>query len=127
MVVLECRFGSDCKHVKKQSEGVYTVVEGKYCNYKHPKETKESVCVRFGMSTPKVNSIEIIDLEPKQPRSIMKECVKQPVWEIKLDTVKEITQETEEEVVIRVQKELAVQALEIVVKSGKNKIRVEFI
>jgi hypothetical protein len=76
------------------------------------------------MSTPKVNSTEIIDLEPKQPRSIMKECVK-PVWEIKLDTVKEITQETE--VVIRVQKELAVQALELVVKSGKNKIRVEFI
>ena len=125
LVVLDCCFGSDCKYVEKQTEGVYTVVEGKYCNYKHPKETKESVCVRLGMP-PKVNSSKIIDLEPKPPRSIMKEYVKH----VSLDTVKEITsnpQKTEEEVVIRVQKELAVQALEILVKAGKNKIKVEFI
>jgi hypothetical protein len=123
LVVLDCHFGSDCKYVQKQTEGVYTVVKGKYCNYKHPKETKESICVRLGMP-PKVNSSEIIDLNPKLPRSIMKEHVKS----VSFDTVKEITQETEEEeVVIRVQKELAVQALEILVKSGKNKIKVEFI
>jgi hypothetical protein len=124
LIVLDCHFGSDCKYVQKQTEGVYTVVKGKYCNYKHPKETKESICVRFGMP-PKVNSSEIIDLKPKLPRSIMKEHVKP----VSFDTVKEITPNLQktEEVVIRVQKELAVQALEILVKSGKNKIKVEFI
>jgi hypothetical protein len=118
LVVSECTFGSECKHVKKQSEGVYTVVEGKYCKYKHPKETKESVCIRFGMTV-----VNIIDIKPKQPRSIMKESVKR----INVDTVKETKDNDDQEVVIRVQKELAVQALEIVVKAGKNKIRVEFI
>ena len=131
LVVSECRFGSECKHVKKQSEGVYTVVEGKYCKYKHPKETNDSVCVRFGM--PVVNIIPIIDIKPKQPRSIMKESVKR----INVDTVKEtmhvpvislVTKDNDDqEVIIRVQKELAVQALEIMVKTGKNKIKVEFI
>ena len=124
LVVLDCHFGSDCKYVQKQTEGVYTVVKGKYCNYKHPKETKESICVRLGMP-PKVNSSEIIDLNPKLPRSIMKEHVKP----VSFDTVKEITPNLQktEEVVIRVQKELAAQALEILVKAGKNKIKVEFI
>lgn len=128
LVVSECRFGSDCKHVKKQSEGVYTLVEGKYCKYKHPKETKESVCVRFGMpvcDAPKVNITEIIDLKPRPPRSIMKEAVKL----VRLDTVKTITLNPQvyEEVVIRVQKELSVQAIEFAVKAGKNNIRVELI
>ena len=124
LVVLDCHSGSDCKYVQKQTEGVYTVVKGKYCNYKHPKETKESICVRFGIP-PKVNSSEIIDLKPKPPRSIMKEYVKP----VSFDKVKEITpnHQKTEEVVIRVQKELAVQALEILVKAGKNKIKVEFI
>jgi len=124
LVVLDCHFGSDCKYVQKQTEGVYTVVKGKYCNYKHPKETKESICVRLGMP-PKVNSSEIIDLNPKLPRSIMKEHVKP----VSFDTVKEITPNLQktEEIVIRVQKELAAQALEILVKAGKNKIKVEFI
>ena len=124
LVLSECRFGSDCKHVKKQSEGVYTLVEGKYCKYKHPKETKESVCVRFGMP-PKVIITEIIDLKPRPPRSIMKEAVKF----VRLDTVKTITlnPQVSEEVVIRVQKELAVQAIEFAVKAGKNNIRVELV
>ena len=136
LVVSECRFGSECKHVKKQSEGVYTVVEGKYCKYKHPKETNDSVCVRFGMpvqDAPKVNIVPVININPKQPRSIMKESVKH----INLDSVKEtihvpviyqVTKDNDDqEVVIRVQKELAVQAIELVVKAGKNKIRVELI
>ena len=119
LVVLDCRFGSECKYVEKHTEGVYTAVKGKYCNYKHPKETKESVRVRLS-----IPPSEIIDLKPKPPRSIMKEYVKSVDH-----TVKEITpilQKTEE-VVIRVQKELAVQALEILVKAGHNKIKLEFI
>jgi hypothetical protein len=124
LILMDCPFGSDCKYVEKKTEGVFTVVKGKYCNYKHPKETKESVCVRFGIP-PNVNTSEIIDLKPKTPRSIMKEYVKP----VSIDKMKEITPipQKNEEVVIRVQKELALQALEILVKAGKNKIKVEFI
>jgi hypothetical protein len=55
--------------------------------------------------------------------------MKEHVKPVSFDTVKEITPNLQktEEVVIRVQKELAAQALEILVKAGKNKIKVEFI
>ena len=113
LVVSDCIFDSECKDVIRQSDKIYTVVEGKYQT-----ETKESVCAR---KSPKVNI-----MTPKQVRSILKESVKN-VWE-RTDTSSQVMEDTnEEEVVIRVQKELAVQAIELMVKAGKNKIKVELI
>jgi len=123
LVLSDCIFGTECKHVKRQSEGVYLLLEGKYCNHKHPGETKVSVCARFGIPICDAPKEEVpIDIKPKQLRSIVKESVKAIV-----STTMPTEDDNDREVVIRVQKELAVQALEFVVKSGKNNIRVELV
>ena len=123
LVLSDCIFGTECKHVKRQSEGVYLLLEGKYCNHKHPGETKASICARFGIPICDAPKEEVpIDIKPKQLRSIVKESVKAIV-----STPMPTEDDNDEEVVIRVQKELAVQALEFVVKAGKNNIRVELI
>lgn len=52
LVDTECGFGLVCRNVIWQHDGVYLNVKGKYCNHKHPEETKESIRCRTGRLIP---------------------------------------------------------------------------
>ena len=52
LVDIECRFGIACRNVIWQQDGVYFNVKGKYCNHKHPEETKASIRYRTGRLIP---------------------------------------------------------------------------
>ena len=52
LVDIECRFGLACRNVIWQQDGVYLNVKGKYCNHKHPEETKDSIRCRTGRLIP---------------------------------------------------------------------------
>jgi len=111
--------------VQDEVQDQVDLCDSEWIEVKKKNKPRVQINIEDTLSQNKISDIistEIIDLKPKPTRSIMKESVKT----VNLDKAKEITP-NDEEVVIRVQKELAVQALEIVVKSGKNKIRVEFI
>ena len=49
LVFSSCLFGTSCRNVKYQDNGVYTIVSGKTCNRSHPSETNASVCKRIGI------------------------------------------------------------------------------
>ena len=115
----------DKDEVQDEVQDQVDLCDSEWIEVKKKNKPRVQINIEDTLSQNKISDIistEIIDLKPKPTRSIMKESVKT----VNLDKAKEITP-NDEEVVIRVQKELAVQALEIVVKSGKNKIRVEFI
>jgi hypothetical protein len=74
--------------------------------------------------------IKEIDLTPKQPKSISREVIK-PAWqkphESYQPTIINVESRQAEVIVIRVQKEFAVEAMKIAIKSGNKKIRIEII
>jgi hypothetical protein len=132
LVDVECFFGSSCHNVVHKGEGVYCAVKGKYCDRKHPGETKASICARTGRQMPKVVAPVV------EPVVVPVVAPTQPAWkkplslEVEPKILAEPIASTEivapvEEIVLRVPKELAMQAMEIAIKSGKTNIRLEFI
>ena len=110
LVFLYCSFGLDCRNVDRQSSGVYKNKAGKTCNHLHPGETKASVCNRAGITY----------FLPKDTPSTSLSSTKK-------SSEKDQTKTDEDEIVIRVPKELALQAMEIAMKSGKTNIRIEIV
>jgi hypothetical protein len=134
LVFLECSFGFGCRNVDRQSSGVYKNKGGKTCNHMHPGETKASVCNRAGIKTDKSISM------PTAPSTSSKTIkTYQSSDQDKTKTVCRSVGTDEpcrhgsncrfshEEIVIRVPKELALQAMEIAMKSGKTNIRIEIV
>jgi hypothetical protein len=120
LVFLYCSFGLGCRNVDRQSSGVYKNKTGKTCNHMHPGETKTSVFNRAGIKTDKSISM------PTAPSNTIK--THQMSDQDKTKTVcRSVKSSHEEETVIRVPKELALQAMEIAMKSGKTKIRIEIV
>ena len=117
LVFLYCSFGLDCRNVDRQLSGVYKNKAGKTCNHVHPGETKASVCNRSGITyvllkdTPSTSS-------SSTKKSNEKDQTKTVCRSVKTD---------EDEIVIRVPKELALQAMEIAMKAGKTNIRIEIV
>ena len=109
LVFANCLFGTSCRHVKSQGNGVYTSVFGKACNRLHPGETNASVCARS----------EIKVVPPKSTPNFRKPT---PVV---VSTPKQISKSTP--TVLRVPIEMAVLAMEFATKSGKTNIRIEII
>jgi hypothetical protein len=111
LVFFYCSFGVGCRNVDRQPSGVYKNKTGKTCNHLHPGETKASVCNRVGIKTDKKISMPI-KTQPSndQDKTMCSRSVR-----------------TEDEIVIRVPKELALQAMEIAMKSGKTNIRIEIV
>ena len=110
LVFLYCSFGLDCRNVDRQSSGVYKNKAGKTCNHLHPGETKASVCNRAGITY----------FLPKDTPSTSLSSTKK-------SSEKDQTKTDEDEIVIRVPKELALQAMEIAMKAGKTNIRIEIV
>ena len=110
LVFLYCSFGLGCRNVDRQSSGVYKNKAGKTCNHVHPGETKASVCNRAGITY----------VLPKDTPSTSLSSTKK-------SSEKDQTKTDEDEIVIRVPKELALQAMEIAMKAGKTNIRIEIV
>ena len=110
LVVFDCPFGSNCKYVNK-SNGVYTSIQGKFCKNKHPGETKDNFCSR----TFKRNMFS-----EKNSKTLM-------VCQDKPDLALDSKTNSFEEVVIIVAEEMALQALEIMINSGKMNITIKLI
>ena len=135
LVFLDCSFGLGCRNVDRHSSGVYKNKAGKTCNYMHPGETKASVCNRAGIKT--VKSINM-PTEPSTSSKPIKTHQSSDQDKTKIMCRSVGTDEPcmhgsncrfshEEEIVIRVPKDLALQAMEIAMKSGKTNIRIEIV
>ena len=122
LVFLYCSFGLGCRNVDHQSSGVYKNKAGKTCNHMHPGETKASVCNRAGITyvVPKD-----MPSSSKTHQSSDQDQTKTVCRSVRTD--KTCSSSHEEEILIRVPKELALQAMEIAMKSGKTNIRIEIV
>jgi len=117
LVVFDCPFGGNCQYVNK-SNGVYTSVEGKFCKNKHPGETKDNFCSRTFKKKMFSEKNQIIS-------NTLLVCQDKPV--LALDSKTESKTNSFEEVVIIVAEEMALQALEIMINSGKMNITIKLI
>ncbi len=132
LVFLYCSFGIGCRNVDHQSSGVYKNKAGKTCNHMHPGETKASVCNRAGIKTDKIismstapsTSLKLIKTQQTSDQDKTKTVCRSVGTD---EPCKHDRSSHEEEIVIRVPKELAIQAMEIAMKSGKTKIRIEIV
>lgn len=138
-----CLFGGDCCFVRWRNGNYYNNPGPKVCTFLHPEETKRGYCARV--------KIPYIDEQPKVEKKIAVEKKIEPSkllgggyltgasswrnWQaparkinLTPDPVKinpPSVKETEDETVLTVPKELAMQAMELAMKSGKKNIRVE--
>ena len=110
LVVFDCPFGSNCKYVNK-SNGVYTSIQGKFCKNKHPGETKDNFCSRTFKR----------DMFSEKKSKTLMVCQDKPALPLDSKT------NSFEEVVIIVAEEMALQALEIMINSGKMNITIKLI
>jgi hypothetical protein len=126
LVFLYCSFGLGCRNVDRQSSGVYKNKIGKTCNHMHPGETKASVFNRAGIKTDKSISMPSNTIKTQQTSD--QDQTKTVCRTVGTDEpCKHGKSSHEEEIVIRVPKELALQAMEVAMKSGKTKIRIEIV
>ena len=117
LLVFDCPFGSNCHYVNNKSNGVYTSVEGKFCKNKHPGETKDAFCSRF-FKKKMFSENQILS-------NTVLVCQDKPNLELDSKTVSKIN--LFEEVVLLVPEEMALQALEIMIESGKMNITIKLI
>ena len=97
---------------------MYKNKAGKTCNHMHPGETKASVCNRAGITSFVPKDMSSTSSNTYQTKTVCSSSVK---------TDKPCGSSHEEEILIRVPKELALQAMEIAMKSGKTNIRIEIV
>jgi hypothetical protein len=133
LVFLYCSFGLGCRNVEHQSSGVYKNKPGKICNHMHPGETKESMCNRVGITDIRPKSISMStktnpSVYTAKPINTLQSNDKDKTKIVETKIMNEpCTSFHEDEIVIRVPKDLALQAMEITMKSGKTKIRIEIV
>ena len=141
--VSNCLFEQRCRFVR-MSNGKLVNNGEKVCSHKHPHETKETFISRTGLdrykcstpcatpfatqsSTPSVEQktlpqvVQSFRQEPLPQSSVDQQCQTNKVAEMLNDTT------SDQIFVIRVPKELATQALEIAIKSGKSRIQIEIV
>ena len=112
LVKVLCIFGKNCRFVKQQEEGIYISVKGKYCNRMHPGETNESILARTERPLPTT----------KLAHKVITPTPLQIAWQKQT-----LPLEQKAKTLLRVPKELALQAMELTIKLGKTNISLEFI
>jgi len=143
--VSNCLFEQRCRFVR-MSNGKLVNNGEKVCAHKHPHETKETFISRTGLdrykgatqcSTPSVEQKtrpqvdQSFRPQPTTQTTFWQEPLPQPLvdQECQTNKVAEMLNDTTSDqiFVIRVPKELATQALEIAIKSGKSRIQIEIV
>ena len=124
--ISECLFGDNCRFIRVWNHKIINNGE-KICNHKHPQETVDSFFSRVGLDRYNNRSQQpVVHIAPPLPP--------QPVVHIAQQTVDDTTRRQpvntkspDQVLIIRVPKELAAQALEIAMRSGKSSIQIEII
>ena len=134
--ISDCFFGSKCKFVCCKG-GVFINTSSKPCQHRHPEESEYNYFRRTGIpdfrpkkttqpETPKLNNDNFPALSKSLQLPPPTKWVKPPT--ITRSVTKPVSPpppEPEEETVIKVPKELALQAMELAIASGKKLIRIE--
>ena len=138
--ISDCLFGQRC-HFVKMSNGELIDVDKtkKVCTHKHPHENRESFMRRTGLDRYKnvpTPTLQNVVVQPSPPFSPSQPppppfSPSQPQFQLKIEqhrieTKKEIV-DSEQILIIRVPKQLASQALEIAIKSGKSSVQIVII
>jgi hypothetical protein len=118
LVVFDCPFGSNCHYVNNKSNGVYTSVEGKWCKNKHPGETKDALCSRIFKK-------KMFSEKNQNVSKTLMVCQDKPILALNPKTESKVN--SFEEVVLLVPEKMALQALEIMINSGKTNITIKLI
>lgn len=118
LVVFDCPFGSNCHYVNNKSNGVYTSVEGKWCKNKHPGETKDALCSRIFKK-------KMFSEKNQNVSKTLMVCQDKPILALNPKTESKVN--SFEEVVLLVPEKMALQALEIMINSGKTNITITLI
>jgi hypothetical protein len=142
LVINDCLFGDSCRFVYRR-EGKWVNKTGKRCGHKHPGENKAEYIFRSGIfilpvslpvrrtlfknqnSAPRIkvqlDDSPLLSESPPIPHS-------SPVSPPVVSTISTVAiEQFEEETVLRVPKEFAMQAMEIAIKSGRKNIRLEIV
>ena len=138
-----CLFGGDCCFVRWRNGNYFNNPGPKVCTFLHLEETKRGYCAR--LKIPYIEEVEPpkleekVDLEEKvEPPKLLgcgylkpSRTWQAPAEKIELSSPDPVkinppsVEEKEDEIVLTVPKELALQAMELAMKSGKKNIRVE--
>ena len=122
----KCHFGSNCKNVICGSESVENANTGKVCTFLHePIESLELYCKRvYGFEESKKSVLKSFTPKPYVGKPIVKPVIPIAKALMQEDIVKETTSEapTDDKIVVDVPKDMAMQMLEMLVKSGKTNI-----
>lgn len=136
--VSNCLFEHQCRFVRSYN-GKVSNVGRKTCEHKHPDESVEEFYKRTGLDKyrekPKIEEKSrleplVLDLAKMQKakEEYQRDRAEGINWAAKLAPRPEVPKPASiEETVLRVPKELALQAMELAIKSGKKAIRVEII
>ena len=141
--ISDCFFGSRCKFVCCRN-GVFSNTGNKPCQHRHPGETEDNYFKRTGLPDfrpkkavpvkPEMSTENFPTLSKSTPVQAPSKWLKPPsiIAQKTLPPSEEEIQKSalppsEEETVIRVPKELAIQAMELAIASGKKLIRVEIV
>ena len=152
--VHDCGFGDDCKHVYIDSGTVHNSKTGKICRYKHTSESMEQCKIRIGITSDAFNKMQDVPLPPRKnlnapspkidltptplasypplgppplPPLVLPQAPPQAPPPPPILPPPQMQQPVQNTRVIQVPKELALQALEMAMKSGDGNIRIEFI
>jgi len=148
--ISDCLFGRRCRFVKMSSDKLINVDEtGKVCRHKHPDENNECFMQRTGLDKYKsINTSRLQNVlvqppppfspsQPPPPAFSPQQCIQEKITQnqlvaqnkieqhkvVKIETKNE-TLDTEQILIIRVPTQLASQALEIAIKSGKSNVQI---
>lgn len=129
LVPNNCLFKDNCRFVRMK-DGKLVNNGNKMCHHRHPEETYDEFIMRTGLDRykidPKIEPKTVVEsLEPK----VVEVNKKEFSWFEKSTLVPPVkpTRPVEKEILLRVPKELAIQAMELAMKSGKMCIRVEIV
>jgi hypothetical protein len=137
--ISNCLFEDNCRFVK-MCDGKLQNNGAKICNHKHPQESKEDFMSRVGLDRynkqkskeSPLTQPQFVPPPPTQPQFVpppQQQFFQPPPPPPQLQQNDHVTSQTSTDqiLIIRVPKELAAQALEIAMKSGRTHIQVEII
>lgn len=130
--ISKCFFGDECRFIKNVGG---KVVNGgvKMCPHRHPNETTNEFYIRTNLARFKKEEPKVLDLTSvvenrvKKEKEFSNDRAQGINWASKVKTVSPVVNSSNAETVLRVPRELAVQAVELAMKSGSGPVRVEII
>lgn len=130
--ISKCFFGDECRFVKNVGGRVVNS-DRKVCPHRHPNETTDEFYFRTNLCRFKKEEPKILDLTRVVEHRVKKENEfnndrEQGInWSSKVKVVTPVVDSSKTDTILRVPRELAIQAMELAIKSGNTSVCVEII